>query len=87
MTKIAPTELIVELDGAIRDSSSRRRLQMLQQVTNLFLISASQLGERQIDVFGDVMLRLIAGAEPEMLAPLSMILGGQTSAPKKVVHF
>jgi len=42
----------------------------LQQVTNLFLISASQLGERQIDVFGEVLLRLIEGGEPEMLAPL-----------------
>jgi uncharacterized protein (DUF2336 family) len=86
MTKIAATELIVELDGAIRDCSSRRRLQMLQQVTHLFLVSAGQLGQRQIDVFGDVMLRLIEGAEPDMLAPLSMILCGQTSAPKGVVH-
>jgi uncharacterized protein (DUF2336 family) len=86
MTTIAATELIVELDGAIKDSSSRRRLQMLQQVTHLFLISASRLGERQIDVFGEVMSRLIDGAEPDMLAPLSMILCGQTSAPKGVVH-
>ena len=86
MTTIAATELIVELDGAIKGSSSRRRLQMLQQVTHLFLISASRLGERQIDVFGEVMSRLIDGAEPDMLAPLSMILCGQTSAPKGVVH-
>ena len=69
MANIAATELIIELDGAIKDGSSRRRLQMLQQVTNLFLISASQLGERQIDVFGEVLLRLIEGGEPEMLAP------------------
>jgi len=86
MTTIAAAELIVELDGAIKDSSSRRRLQMLQQVTHLFLVSASRLGERQIDVFGEVMSRLIDGAEPDMLAPLSMILCGQTSAPKGVVH-
>ena len=86
MTTIAATELVVELEGAIRDGSSRRRLQMLQQVTHLFLLSASRLGERQIDVFGDVLLRLIEGAEPDMLAPLSMILCGQTSAPKEVVR-
>jgi hypothetical protein len=86
MTTIAATELIVELDGAIKDGSSRRRLHMLQQVTHLFLLSASRLGERQIDVFGDVLLRLIEGAEPDMLAPLSMILCGQTSAPKAVVR-
>lgn len=86
MTAIAATELIVELDGAIRDGSSRRRLQMLQQVTHLFLFSASRLGERQVDVFGDVLLRLIEGAEPEMLAPLSMILCGQTPAPREVVR-
>ena len=86
MANIAATELIIELDGAIKDGSSRRRLQMLQQVTNLFLISASQLGERQIDVFGEVLLRLIEGGEPEMLAPLSMILCGQTSAPREVVR-
>src|SRR6187401_2788344 len=86
MTTIAAAELIVELDGAIKCSSSRRRLQMLQQVTHLFLISASRLGERQIDIFGDVLLRLIRGAEPDMLAPLSMILCGQTSAPREVVR-
>lgn len=86
MTAIAATDLVVELEGAIRDGSSRRRLQMLQQVTHLFLLSASRLGERQIDVFGDVLLRLIAGAEPDMLAPLSMILCGQTSAPREVLR-
>ncbi|MDB5584675.1 MAG: hypothetical protein JWR80_9851 [Bradyrhizobium sp.] len=86
MTIIAATELIVELDGAIRDGSSRRRLQMLQQVTHLFLISASRLGERQIDVFGDVLLRLLEGAGPEMLAPLSMVLCGQAAAPREVVR-
>ena len=86
MTTIAATELFVELEGAIRDGSSRRRLQMLQQVTHLFLSSASRLGGRQIDVFGDILLRLIEGAEPDMLAPLSMILCGQTSAPKEVVR-
>jgi uncharacterized protein (DUF2336 family) len=86
MPTIAATELIVELEGAIKDGSSRRRLQMLQQVTHLFLFSASRLGERQIDVFADVLLRLIEGAEPDVLAPLSMILCGQTSAPRKVVR-
>jgi hypothetical protein len=86
MTTIAATELIVELEGAIRDGSSKRRVQILQQVTHLFLSSASRLGERQIDVFGDVLLRLIEGAEPDVLAPLSMILCGQTSAPKEVVR-
>ena len=86
MTIIAATELIVELEGAIRDGSSKRRLQMLQQVAHLFLSSASRLEERQVDVFGDVLLRLIEGAEPEMLAPLSMILCGQTSAPRDVVR-
>ena len=86
MTTIAATELIVELEGAIRDGSSKRRVHILQQVTHLFLASASRLEERQIDVFGDVLLRLIEGAEPDMLAPLSMILCGQTSAPKEVVR-
>jgi uncharacterized protein (DUF2336 family) len=86
MTTIAATELIVELEDAIKDGSSRRRLQMLQQVTHLFLSSASRLGERQIDVFADVLLRLIEGVEPDMLAPLSMILCVQTSAPREVVR-
>ena len=86
MTTIAATELIVELEGAIKDGSSKRRLQMLQQVTHLFLFSASRLGERQIDVFDDVLLRLIEGAEPDTLAPLSMILCNQPSAPREVVR-
>jgi hypothetical protein len=43
-------------------------------------------GERQIDIFRDVLLRLIESAEPDMLTPLSMILCGETSAPKDVVR-
>jgi uncharacterized protein (DUF2336 family) len=86
MTTIAATELIVELEGAIKDASPKRRLQMLQQVTHLFLFSASRLGKRQIDVFDDVLIRLIEDAEPEMLAPLSLILCGQASTPKEVVR-
>ena len=44
-------------------------------------------GERQFDFFRDVLLRLIESAEPDMLTPLSMILCGQTSAPKDVSVF
>lgn len=85
MISTASTELIAELDGAIRDGSPRRRAQMLRQVTHLFLANADRLDERQITVFGNVLLRLIERTEASELVLLSAILSGLPSAPREVI--
>lgn len=86
MTTIASNDFVAELDRAILSSSPARRIQMLRRITNLFLAAADRLDPHQIDVFDDVLLRLMAGVEPPALAALGKLLAALTSAPRNAVH-
>jgi len=71
MTATAPAALIAELDDAINDRSPARRIEILRQVTSLFLSDVDRLNAGQIDVFDDVLVRLIERAEVPTLVQLS----------------
>ncbi len=86
MISVASAEFIAELERAIEGGSPARRAQMLRQVTQLLLSSADRLDERQLGVFDDVLIRLIARVEAKMLAQLSTTLSDLMSAPKEVVR-
>ena len=86
MIAIAVTELTAELESAISGGSPERRVQVLQQITHLFLSIAGRLDERQIAIFDDVLLRLIARAEPAPLTWLSTVLSDLTAVPTNVVR-
>jgi uncharacterized protein (DUF2336 family) len=83
MISVASTEFIAELERAVEGGSPARRAQMLRQVTQLLLSSASRLDVHQIGIFDDVLIRLIARVEAKILAQLSTILSDLTSAPKQ----
>jgi uncharacterized protein (DUF2336 family) len=78
--------LIAELEGAVKSISPDRRLQMLRQVTDLFLSDADRLNENQISVFDDVLVRLTSRMEAQALAQLSASLSGSSFAPRQVVR-
>jgi uncharacterized protein (DUF2336 family) len=78
--------LIAELEGAVKGGSSARRIQMLRQVTDLFLSDADRLNEAQIGVFDDVLVRLIERMETQALAQLSATLSKSDLAPKEIVR-
>lgn len=86
MTAIAPASLMAELDDAINDRSPTRRVEILRQVTNLLVSDAGRLTPVQIDVFDDVLVRLIERAEVRTLAQLSRNLSGLTLAPRDAVR-
>jgi uncharacterized protein (DUF2336 family) len=86
MSKATSTALIAELEGAVKGGSAERRLQMLRQVTDLFLSDADRLNEKQIGVFDDVLVRLMERMEARALAQLSTTLCSSGSAPKEVVR-
>ena len=86
MTATAPAALLVELDDAINDRSPARRVEILRQVTNLFLADADRLTAVQIGVFDDVLVRLIEQAEPRTLAQLSSNLSGLMLAPRDALR-
>jgi uncharacterized protein (DUF2336 family) len=78
--------LIAELEGAVNSRSPDRRVQMLRQVTDLFLSDADRLNENQISVFDDVLVRLTSRMEAQALAQLSASLSGSSFAPRQVVR-
>jgi uncharacterized protein (DUF2336 family) len=86
MTATISTTLIAELDEAVNGRSSERRVQILRQVTDLFLSDADRLNETQIGVFDDVLVRLTERVEARTLARLSDALSEVDMAPRKVVR-
>jgi uncharacterized protein (DUF2336 family) len=86
MISVASTEFITELERAVEGGSPARRAQMLRQVTQLLLSSVKRLDERQVGVFDDVLIRLIARVEAKVLAQLSTTLSDLAPAPKQAVR-
>ena len=86
MTAMASTVLLAELDDAINDRSPAGRVEILRQVMNLFLADVDRLNAVQIEVFDDVLVRLIERAEARTLAQLSSNLCGLTLAPRDAVR-
>src|SRR5882724_11254014 len=60
-----------EVEAAIRAGSPERNLETIKRVTDLFLLSADQFGGEQIELFGDVLERLIKTIELRALADVS----------------
>jgi uncharacterized protein (DUF2336 family) len=87
MTAFASSELITELETAVRDGSPERRNRILRCVTDLFASDAGRLSSSQISVFDDVLTRLIEHAEPQALSQLATTLAELNSAPERTVRY
>ena len=73
--------LFDELDAALQSGSSQKRLAMLRQVTDLFLIEADRLSEEQIGIFDVVVVQLIERIEARTLTEISEGLAPVANAP------
>src|SRR5215213_3116776 len=60
-----------EVEAAIQAGSTEKHLDTLRQVTDLFLVSADGYSGEQIELFGDVLERLIRTIELRALADVS----------------
>jgi len=78
--------LIAELESAIDNGSTEKRVDTLRRVTDLFLIGADRFTEQQIDVFDDVIGHLVRRIEGKALAELSERLALVENAPLEVVR-
>lgn len=85
MAAVLPT-LITELDAAVKTGSPERSDRILQQVMALFLSNVDRLGEAQIGVLDDVLVRLVGPAESASLAQLSETLSKIDLAPRETVR-
>ena len=60
-----------EVEAAIRAGSPEKHLETARRVTDLFLLAADSYGGEQIELFGDVLERLIKTIELRALADVS----------------
>jgi uncharacterized protein (DUF2336 family) len=67
----AGQSIIDEVEAAIRIGSAERRLETAKRVTDLFLVSAGSFNDEQIELFDDVLERLIKTIELRSIADMS----------------
>ncbi|MEN3347614.1 MAG: hypothetical protein V7632_1249 [Bradyrhizobium sp.] len=87
MAQQASESIIAELEDAVRDGTSARRVQTLRRVTDLFLNDGDRLNDEQVKVFDDVLCLLIARVETRARAELSKRLAPLDYAPFEVIQY
>ena len=78
--------IIAELEDAVRDGTTAKRVQTLRRVTDLFLNDGDRLNDEQVKVFDDVLCLLIARVETRARAELSKRLAPLDYAPFEVIQ-
>ncbi|MBY0381412.1 MAG: DUF2336 domain-containing protein [Xanthobacteraceae bacterium] len=81
----ASNSLIEELQVALRNESSDRRLETLRRVTSLFLGDADRYSDHQIAVFEQVFLQLVDRIESGALSEFSNQFAALDCIPVKVL--
>jgi uncharacterized protein (DUF2336 family) len=79
--------IIAELEDAVRDGTTAKRVQTLRRVTDLFLNDGDRLNDEQVQVFDDVLCLLIARVETRARAELSKRLAPLDYAPFEVIQY
>jgi len=77
--------LMEELETA-RSATEDKRAATVERVTNLFLAGADRFTDEQIELFDDVLLRLIDGIERRVLIELANNLAPIDSAPVNIMR-
>ena len=78
--------LISELEESIRKGSRDERVTSLRRVTDLFLATSDRLNDEQIEVFDDVLSRLMEHVETKALSEFSRRMAPIDHAPNDVVQ-
>jgi uncharacterized protein (DUF2336 family) len=81
-----PESIIADLELAVRNGSSEKRVNALRQVTDLFLHDSDRLSDEQVKVFDRVLCLLASRIESKVLAELSERLAPIDNAPLEVIR-
>src|SRR5262249_8420143 len=82
----AQQDLIEELEEAFAQSDIRQRAETLRRVTDLFVSSAEKFTDEQIDLFDEVMSRLVEEIDVSARATFGRRLAGIAPAPPRIVR-
>jgi uncharacterized protein (DUF2336 family) len=83
---MSDASLISEFDQAVRRGASSRRTAIAERVTDLFIDVAERVDERQIDLFDEILSRLIEEIELTARAAISRRIAPVGNAPKGVIR-
>src|SRR5690348_3246724 len=86
MVAAVSQNLFMELEAAVRAGSPERGDRILKQITGLFLSNVDRLGNAQISVLDDVLIRLMERTEAGALAQLSEALCNVELAPPETIR-
>lgn len=78
--------IIDELEDAVRNGSSARRIETLRRVTDLFLDQGQRLSDDQVEVFDHVLSHLVTRVESRVRAELGDRLAPLDYAPAGVLE-
>jgi uncharacterized protein (DUF2336 family) len=78
--------LLDELEAALASGNIPRRVDILGRVADLFIHGAERYSEDQVNVFDDVMARLVNTIESKARAKLAVRLAPIPNAPSSVIH-
>src|SRR5438309_6966924 len=78
--------IIAELEDAVSNGTSAKRVNTLRQVTDLFLDGGERLSDEQVKVFDDVLCLLVARVETRARAELAKRLAPVDYAPFEVIQ-
>jgi uncharacterized protein (DUF2336 family) len=78
--------LIADLETAVQEGQHDKRVAILRQVTDLFVVGAAGFNEEHVDLFGDVLMRLTEQVENRALAELSGKLAVVANAPNAIIQ-
>src|SRR6266436_6838397 len=67
----AALSIVDEVEATISTGSAEKRLETIKRVTDLFLSSAGSFNHEQIELFGDLLERLIKTIEIRAIADVS----------------
>lgn len=82
----APASLIDELETRLKSGTKTERTNILRRVTDLFMLNAERVSNAEVEVFDDVMVRLIEKIEDRILAEFSRRLATVENSPVNVIH-
>lgn len=78
--------LITDLETAVQEGRHDKRIDILRQVTDLFIVGAPDFKDDHVELFGDVLTRLTAQVESRVLAELSTKLAPVPNAPDGIIQ-
>ena len=78
--------LVDELEGILATKNISRRAEILRRVTDLFVVGSGRFSEDQVELFDNVMAKLVENVEQAARAQFGTRLAKLSDAPTKIIR-